>query len=395
MPARNLTCTACKAIYSLSERLLVCPKCGKVLDLDYDLSSVAAKSREEVLANRVRSIWRYRDLLPIDSEKSIVSIGEGLTPLRKASRYGASIGLSNLTLKLDFLNPTGSFKDRGTSVSVSKIKQLGIKAVVDDSSGNAGASLAAYCAAAGITCTLYVPATAPSEKLLQAEIYGAKVLKIAGSRTEVAKAADSARKSSELYYASHNLSPFFFDGMKTLAYEIAEDLGWQGPDHVVFPVGGGALMAGSHRGFQDLLKLGWTDRIPKLHCVQSEACMPIVEAFRLGKSHVEATVEGETVAGGIRISDPGRGDQVLQAIGQSEGTAVAVTDQALLTHQRLLARREGIFAEPTSCAALAGLAKLLEIGVINPDDSVVVPLTGFGLKDSRSAAKSLEKAKIA
>jgi threonine synthase len=391
MPARGLTCTACKATYSLSEKLVVCSKCGNVLDLVYDLSSVAGRSREELLTNRVRSIWRYREMLPIDSEKFIVSLGEGLTPLRKASQYSTSMGLSNLALKLDFLNPTGSFKDRGTSVSVSKIKQLGIRAVLDDSSGNAGASLAAYCAAARIACTLYVPAAAPSEKLLQAEIYGAKVVKVTGSRTGVAKAADSVWKSSNLHYASHNLSPFFFDGMKTLAYEIAEDLDWQSPDHVVFPVGAGVLMAGAYKGFQDLVMLGWMDRVPKLHCVQSEACMPIVEAFQHGKSHVEPAVEGETVAGGIRISSPGRGDQVLQAIRASNGTAVAVTDEALLMHQVLLARTEGIFAEPTSCAALAGMAKLLEMSVISPQDSVVVPLTGFGLKDSKSAAKSLEK----
>jgi threonine synthase len=320
----------------------------------------------------------------------MISMGEGLTPLRKTSRYAVSIGLSNLALKLDYLNPTGSFKDRGTSVSISKIKELEITAVLDDSSGNAGASLAAYCAAAGIACTLYVPAAAPNEKLIQAEIYGAKIVKIAGSRTDVARAAEDAWKSSDLYYASHNLSPFFLDGMKTLAYEIAEDLGWHVPDHVVFPVGGGALIGGAYKGFQDLKNLGWIDHVPKLHCVQSEACMPIVEAFQKGSSHVEATAEGETIAGGIRISNPGRGDQVLQAIRATKAVAISVTDEAILTHQKLLSRKEGIFAEPTSCAALAGVAKLLETNAIRPQDSVVVPLTGFGLKDTKNAAKSLK-----
>lgn len=391
MLARNLKCTACKATYSLSEKLVVCSKCGKVLDVEYDLSLVERKPREEILANRIRSLWRYRELLPIDKEQCIISMGEGLTPLRKVSRYATSVGLSDLALKLDYLNPTGSFKDRGTSVSISKIRELEITAVLDDSSGNAGASLAAYCAAAGIACTLYVPAAAPSEKLIQAEICGAKIVKIAGSRTEVAKAAEDAWKSSDLYYASHNLSPFFFDGMKTVAYEIAEDLGWQVPDHVVFPVGGGALMAGVHKGFQDLKNLGWIDRVPKLHCVQSEACMPIVEAFQRGSSHVEASAEGETIAGGIRISNPGRGDQVLQAIRATKAAAVSVTDDAILAHQTLLSRREGIFAEPTSCAALAGLTKLVEMNAIHTQDSVIVPLTGFGLKDTKNAVKSLEK----
>jgi threonine synthase len=186
------------------------------------------------------------------------------------------------------------------------------------------------------------------------------------------------------------LSPFFFDGMKTLAYEIAEDLRWHLPDHLVFAVGGGGLMAGAYKGFQDLKNLGWTNRVPKLHCAQSEACMPIVEAFQRGSSHVEATAEGETIAGGIRISNPGRGDQVLRAIRATKAVAVSVTDEAILTHQRLLSQKEGIFAEPTSCAALAGVAKLLETNAIDSQDSVVVPLTGFGLKDIENAVKSLK-----
>jgi threonine synthase len=389
MRAKNLTCTSCKTTYSLNERVVACSKCGNVLDLEYDLSSIAGRPREETFDHNARSIWRYRELLPIKDKRCIISMGEGLTPLRKAGRYAESIGLSDLALKLDYLNPTGSFKDRGTSVSISKINELGIKAVLDDSSGNAGASLAAYCAAAEIACTLYVPAGAPSEKLIQAEIYGARIVKVSGARTEAAKAADSAWKSSAFYYASHNLSPFFFDGMKTLAYEIAEDLDWQLPDHIVLPVGGGALMAGSYRGFKDMVTLGWTDHIPRLHCVQSEACMPIVEAFRKGKTHVEPTVEGETIAGGIRISNPGRGDQVLEAIWATEAAAVCVTDEAILAHQKLLGRTQGIFAEPTSCAALAGLARLMEMKAIRPQDSVVVPLTGFGLKDTKNAAMAL------
>jgi len=390
MLAKNLKCTACKTTYSLHEKLIVCSNCGKVLDVEYDLSPIEGKPRDEILRNDTRSLWRYRELLPISEERYTVSLGEGMTPLRKASRYAAWMGLSNLALKLDFLNPTGSFKDRGTSVSISKIKEFGIPAVLDDSSGNAGASLAAYCAAAGIACTLYVPATAPTEKLVQAEIYGAKVVKIAGSRTDVARAAQDAWKSSDVYYASHNLSPFFFDGMKTLAYEIAEDLRLHLPNHMVFAVGGGALMAGAYKGFQDLKNLGWTDRVPRLHCAQSEACMPIVEAFQRGSSHVEATAEGETIAGGIRISNPGRGDQVLQAIRATKAVAVSVTDEAILTHQRLLSQKEGIFAEPTSCAALAGVAKLLETNAIGSQESVVVPLTGFGLKDIENAVKSLK-----
>jgi len=216
-----------------------------------------------------------------------------------------------------------------------------------------------------------------------------KIIKIDGSRTAVAKAAENFWQTSGLHYASHNLSPFFFEGMKTVAYEIAESLNWQVPDHVVFPVGGGALLAGAWKGFNDLLELGWIHRVPRIHCVQSDACMPIVEAFRKRSTEVEPVEERETIAGGIRISYPRRGGQVLQALERTEGEAIGVSDEAILKDQRLLARREGIFAEPTSCAALAGIEKLLETGVIDNHESVVVPLTGFGLKDTKTAAITL------
>jgi threonine synthase len=385
-----LECTACSTKYLQSEKSIMCPKCRQPLDVKYDLNTTESKPFMRTSPAQPRSMWRYRDFLPIQNTECIVTLCEGSTPFVRSSRLAAEIGLSDLVLKLEYLNPTGSFKDRGTTVSISRVFELGIKAVLDDSSGNAGASLAAYSAAAGIQCTLYVPAAAASEKLVQAEMYGAKIVKVDGSRTEVAKAAELAWKSSGLYYASHNLSPFFFEGMKTFAYEIVEDLNGQVPDHVVFPVGGGALIAGAYKGFEDSVKLGWTDRVPKLHCVQSEACMPIVEAFRKETAHVEPVVERETVAGGIRISNPARGDQVLRAVRDTGATAVSVADDEILQAQSLLARKDGIFAEPTSCAAIAGVIKLLKMKTIQKDDSVVVPLTGSGLKDIGTASKGLQ-----
>ena len=390
MFATNLRCTSCESIHELNEKALVCPKCGGILDVSYDVEGARHRFAKESLNSHARSVWRYRELLPISEDKYITSLGEGLTPLKKTSNYGRIIDLTNLTLKLDYLNPTGSFKDRGTTVSVSKLNQLGISSAMDDSSGNAGVSLAAYCASARIQCTLYVPSSIPSEKLVQARIYGAKIEKTSGSRTDVATAAEKHWKESGLYYASHNLSPFFFEGMKTLAYEIAEASDWQVPDHIVFPVGGGTLLAGAWKGFNELMTLGWIEHVPRFHCVQSEACMPIVEAYQKGNTRVEPVIEGETVAGGIRISNPARGWQVLKALRATGGRAIFVSDVEILRHQRLLAGKEGIFAEPTSCAALAGLEKLRRTDVIKADESVIVPLTGFGLKDTKSAAKSLE-----
>jgi len=391
MFAINLTCLACGATYSPNNKIVVCERCSHVLDVKYDMTQIQRSIDKESLKTRVHSLWRYREFLPIAMDGCIVSLGEGVTPLRRVERYGALARLSGLSLKLDYLNPTGAFKDRGSTVSVSKLKELGIAEVMDDSSGNAGASLAAYCAAAGLKCTLYVPARAPSEKLLQAKLYGAKIRRIPGSRTNVAKAAENAWRTTGLYYASHNLSAFFLEGMKTFAYEIAEDLGWKVPDHVVFPVGGGALFAGAWKGFEELLAVGWIDRLPRFHCIQSEACMPIVQALQKGSMNVNPTHEGETIAGGIRIANPARGEQVLHILRQSQGQAVAVSDKAILQHQKALARNEGIFAEPTSCAALAGLEKLHDKGAIAADESVVVAITGFGLKDSKSASKSISQ----
>ena len=386
MFAINQRCIRCGCSFALNDSTLVCKSCGSPLDIQYNLDAIRDRVSRESLASGVRSLWRFREFLPVAKDESIVSLQEGMTPLKEASRYGHSIGLKELVLKLDYLNPTGSFKDRGNTVNVSRLKELNIDSVIEDSSGNAGSSLAAYCANGGIHLTLYVPEYTVPEKLIQAQIYGAEIVRVPGSRTDVAKAAESAWRSSGKYYASHNLSPFFFEGLKTVAYEIASDLHWDVPDHIVFPVGGGGLMGGTWKGFEELVALGWVHKLPKLHCVQSEACMPIVEAYEKHLDSITPAIEKETIAGGIRISNPARGPQVLQALRNSHGTALSVSDQSILKHQKLLARTEGIFAEPTSCAPLAGLERLREIGVISDHDSVVVPLTGFGLKDTKSAS---------
>ena len=391
MSVTGVRCIACKAHYESTSTILTCPKCGGILDIEYDLARIPATFTKESLKTGVRSVWRYAGLLPVTRPDCVVSLGEGVTPVMRASNYANAVGISNFTLKLDYLNPTGSFKDRGTTVTVSKLKEWGITSVMDDSSGNAGVSLAAYSANASIECTLYVPASVPAEKLIQAQIYGAKIEQVQGSRTDVARAAVTRSKTSSApYYASHNLSPYFFEGMKTLAFEVAEMLSWEMPDHMIIPVGGGTLIAGAWKGFEELVQLGWIHETPKLHCAQSEACMPIVKAYRDGSTHVEQVPEGETIAGGIRIANPARGIQVLQALRASKGTAVGVSDTGILKHQRLLARKEGIFAEPTSCAALAALETLLNDGTIHRGESVLIPLTGFGLKDTKNATRSLE-----
>jgi threonine synthase len=215
--------------------------------------------------------------------------------------------------------------------------------------------------------------------------YGAQVLRVEGPRTGVAAAARQASDDQSAYYVCHGANPYFFEGNKTVAYEIVEQMDWSVPDHVVLPVGGGTLFVAVWRGFTELAALGLTDRVPRLHAVQSAACQPVVAAYERGLGDVMPVREGHTVAGGVRIGHPARGRQVLGAIRSSGGTAVAVADEELLRHYRALAQCEGIFAEPTSCLPLAALPTLLAQGAIGPDDRVVVPLTGFGLKDPETA----------
>ncbi|MDA4123317.1 MAG: pyridoxal-phosphate dependent enzyme, partial [Thaumarchaeota archaeon] len=274
-----IECLECGARYALRDDVILCSRCGGLLEVVHEPGD--ARAWEEALLRNayVKSLWRYRDFLPIAGESSIVSLGEGGTPLVSAEGYGLSLGIRRLHLKLEFLNPTGSFKDRGTTINISHAKEMGVRSVMDDSSGNAGSSLAAYAAAAQMDCRLYTPATASREKLTQAEMYGARVVKVEGPRAEVSRRAEEAWRAGEAHYASHALSPFFIEGTKTIAFEIAESRDGL-PDHMVFPVGGGSLLLGAWKGFSELKSLGVLTSIPRLHGIQSEACDPVVRAFK-------------------------------------------------------------------------------------------------------------------
>jgi len=317
------------------------------------------------------NLWRYRHMFPfIPEERYVVSMGEGFTPLIETNIYGLAV-----RSKVEYMAPTGSYKDRGTAVLVSFLNAHGIKSVVEDSSGNAAASLSAYAARAGIKAQIFVPADASSSKLRQIEIYGAELHLVEGSRQAAAEAAqEAARKTC---YASHVYSPVFMTGLRTFAYEVAEQLGWQAPDNLVFPVGHGTFLLGTYRGFQDLLAVGVIDRMPRFFAVQSWAYAPLFEAYRRGQDRVAPMERGDTIAEGIRIANPPRGRQVLEAIRQTGGTVLTVTDAEIVQAQHALARL-GLFVEPTSAAAVAGLRKLDR--VLGPSEQTVVPLTGSGLK---------------
>lgn len=263
---------------------------------------------------------------------------------------------------------------------ISVAAELGVTEVVEDSSGNAGASVAAYAARAGIRAHIFAPASAPAAKLEQIAVYGATAHLIEGDRQAVTDAATEFAQRNSLVYASHNLSPFFTEGTKTFAHEIAEQFDGDPPRHIVIPVGNGSLLIGAHRGFREMLQQGRITAIPKLHAIQARAVMPLVSAF-IDKGQ-PAPATQTTIAGGIAVANPPRLRQCLRVLRDTGGSAVAVEEQDILRWQRLLAQQEGVFVEPTSAAAFAGVEALITDGVIRREDSILVAATGFGLKDA-------------
>ncbi len=358
---------------------LVCPTCGRRDPpvLQPKLCSTCGEPfwyepPEQVCAHGSGGDHPYAALLP---PAPPILLGEGHTPLLRSQWLGPQLGL-DLWYKYEGGNPTGSFKDRGASVLVSTLQAMGAKAVADDSSGNAGAALAAYAARAGLKATLFVPDHASPRKLAQIEAYGAKLNRVRGPRYRCEEAVKEAcQEDNQLIYASHNLSPYFVEGLATVAYELCEDIPTMGEEwHVVLPVGGGGLLVGMARGFSR------RERMPRLHMAQPKACAPLTNAI-LEHSPVPAEVDPlPTAAEGASIPRPHRGRQALSAVRVSGGTAVAVSEEGIHEAQKGLAQGEGILIEPTSALAPAAVPQLMSAGTLPVGSRVVVVLTGTGLK---------------
>jgi threonine synthase len=321
------------------------------------------------ILKREATLWRYREAIPVARDESILSMREGFTPLESMEWSGHRV-----LLKIDYLFPTGSYKDRGATVLISKVKELGIKKVVEDSSGNAGSAIAAYCARAGIGCDIYVPEGTSPGKLVQIQAYGAGLRRIEGSREKTAEVTREA--ASKIYYASHCWNPFFLHGTKTFAFEIWEQMGWKAPDVIVLPVGHGTLFLGTYIGFKELKETGMVKRVPRLVVVQSASCAPLYQAFRKGWKETKPINKKETMAEGIAIAEPVRGRQILEAIRETDGEILTVTEREIGVALREMGIK-GHFIEPTSAATIAGLKKYLKH---LKKEIVVSTLTGTGLK---------------
>lgn len=367
-----------------------CPSCGSALEARYDLEAAKeALDRAPLGSRRDRSMWRYAELLPPEPE-NVVSLGEGFTPLIRSARIGGSLGLRGLMLKLDFENPTGSFKDRGASVMISMAKQLGFGEAVLDSSGNAASSISAYSARLGIECFIFVPDYASEGKLVQSSAYGAKAFRIKGTRSDAYRAANYARERFGWYYCGFQTNPFAIEGPKTIAFEILEQLDWRAPDWIIIPVGTGSGLLGIYKGIEELRAIGMIDGSPALVCVQPEGCCPIAKALREGSDDVEPVDRPETIAEGLMIGSPLNGSRAIEAVRDTGGVGEIVSDREIFEAGAELAGREGLFVEPSAAASLAGAKKLVEEGTADPGDIMVCVLTGIGLK-TKTAYADLSK----
>lgn len=363
----------------MDETEFKCKTCSGLLEVKFDLSGRNAPNWND----RQLSVWKYRELLPISAERAIVSLAEGGTGLHRCERLGNKLGLKKLYVKNEGENPTGSFKDRGMTVAISKAKELGKKKVFCASTGNTAASLAAYSARAGIECIVLVPkGRVAGGKMLQVVMHGAKVIEVEGDfDTALELALEMAAQKKELYLMN-SINPFRLEGQKTLAFEILEQLDYKVPNSVILPVGNGGNISAAWKGFSEFQELKIVKERPRMIGIQAEEAAPIAIAVRAGQSRIRPTPNPQTIATAIRIGSPVNWPKVLRAIKESQGTAETVTDREILDAQLDLATLEGIFVEPASAASIAGLKKLAEQGIVVSSETVVCVTTGHGLKDS-------------
>jgi len=376
----GLRCRECGRTYP-AEALHVCDFCFGPLEVTYDYERVADTITRERIAAGPRTIWRYADLLPVADEHP-VDLGAGFTPLVRADRLAAELGLGELWIKDDTANPTGSFKDRVVSVALTKARQLGFKVAACASTGNLANSVAAHAARAGMDSVVLIPHDLERAKVTMTSVYGGRVFAVQGSYDDVNRlCAELTSEQPEWAFVNVNVRTYYAEGSKTLAFEVAEQLGWQAPDHVVVPIGSGSQLTKVAKGFEELWKVGLLDEEPSVRVsgAQAEGCSPVATAFAEGTDAIRP-VKPHTIAKSLAIGNPADGWYALDTIRSSGGSCASVTDTEVLDGIRLLARTEGIFAETAGGVTIATLKRLAAEGIVRPDERVVAYVTGHGLK---------------
>jgi len=354
---------------------------GWPLLVRYDLTKARENWNRDWLANGPRSMWRYAPVLPVSKPPSIVSLGEGWSPLLKLKRTGARFGTKDLWLKDDGINPTGSFKARGLSCAISMCVELGIKKVAIPSAGNAASALAAYAAAAGLEAHIFMPKDVPQSNFIECKSFGAHVTLVDGLISDCAKIVASRKDEEGWFDVSTLKEPYRIEGKKTMAYELVEQMQWRVPDVIFYPTGGGVGIIGMWKAFAEMEELGWIgSKRPKMISVQVEGCMPVVRAFNQGAERSEFFENATTVASGLRVPKPLGDFLILRAVRESCGTAIAVSDDEMMQAGVRLASDDGVFVAPEGAACIAAMEKLLANGFLKPDERMVIYNTGAGLK---------------
>lgn len=380
MYVSHLECPKCGASYESEKPVQLC-QCGAPLLVRYYLKKVRENFRRESLASRKADLWRYLELLPVKNEGNVVSLGEGMTPLLSLKNLGPELGLSNLYMKDEGLIPTGTFKARGAAVGASRAKELGIKVLAMPTNGNAGGAWAAYCAKAGIKAVIVMPKDAPIIHRKEVAITGASLFLVNGLISDAGRIVNRAVTEYGWFDASTLKEPYRIEGKKTMGLELAEQFGWEMPDVIIYPTGGGVGIIGIYKGLKELQEIGWVrGRMSRLVAVQSTGCAPIVKAWEEGKKESVFWENARTIAFGLTVPKALGDFLVLEAVYNTEGCAVAVEDDEILKAQQMLASREGVFVCPEGAATLSAAIKLSLSSWIKRDEKVVLLNTGTGLK---------------
>jgi threonine synthase len=378
----HLVCSACETEHDAAWLQNLCTKCHKPLLAKYDLKTISRKlTRQKLRARADRSLWRFRELLPLPQDVEPISLGEGGTPLLRADRFGGQLGLLDLWIKDESVNPTQSFKARGMSVAVSMAKYLGATKLAVPSAGNAGSALAAYAARAGLEAYIFMPSDTPQLNVIECIELGARVQLIDGLITDCA-AEITRRKTQEEWFEMSTLKePYRLEGKKTLGYELAEQLGWRLPDVILYPTGGGTGLIGMWKAFIEMETLGWIDaKRPRMYSVQASGCAPIVRAFEAGADHAVEFPNAQTRASGLRVPKAIGDFLMLRILRESGGGAIAIDDDEMIRVTREVGGAEGLFIAPEGAACFAALRCLIDSGTIKLDEQVVVFNTGSGIK---------------
>lgn len=386
---KSLKCRQCGREY-LPTKTYVCEECLGPLEVTYDYDSIELNRKS--FQNRPNTVWRYFELLPVQDKTKIVDLGAGYTILHTCNRLAKALGLKSLYVKDDNVNPTYSFKDRPATVAASKALEFDDKALGAASTGNLAAAVAAHAAKAGLPCYVFIPADIELNKIVQASAYGAKIVAVKGTYDDANRLAAQAAETYDWAFANINIRPYYIEGSKTLAFEVCEQLGWETPDHVVVPVGSGALLCAIHRGFAQFKKLDLIENTKiRVSGAQPSGCAPVVTAFKSNSNEIIPIEYPDTIAKSLAIGDPGDGLNAVKSIRQSGGTAESATNAEIVDAIKLLAKTEGIFTEPAGGVTVAVLKKLVEMGQVSPDEKVVCYVTGSGLKATEAILNNIPK----